>query len=436
MNDARPDRSLAIDVRARKLANGLEIVVSPMPHVHTATMMIGVRVGSRHETSDLNGISHFLEHMLFRGTAAHPSAFEFNLAVEELGGTLNAATCAEFTTYELTLPPEHVARGLEIISGIFYAPTLRNLEVEKRIVREEILEGVDEDGRDIDPDDLSHRALFGAHPLGYKIAGSEKTLARIHEAELRKWHAEHYVASKSVVAVAGAIEPDAIDRVVESVFSALPSGRYEPPIGFERAMAGPRLTFTESPGSQTDVRIAFPSVGERHPLRYPTELLFRVLDDGMSTRLFRTVVEDQGLAYEVFGGFDSFGDVGIAMVGASVEHTKTPEVVRTILELCKSLRDQPIAPQELAKAKKRALFELTATLDQPGAIAEMLAVDRLLGLDSTLERIAERIETVTSEQLQEAAIATIRPNFLQVVAVGQGSDKIERETKRIVQAFR
>jgi predicted Zn-dependent peptidase len=436
MNDARSKRPLAMDVRARRLPNGLDVAIAPMPHLRTATVMVGVRVGSRYETRELNGISHFLEHMLFRGTAAHPSAFEFNLAVEELGGTLNAATCADFTTYELTLPPEHIARGIEILSEIFYAPSLRNLEVEKRIVREEILEGVDEDGNDIDPDDLVHRAVFGVHPLGFKIAGHENSLDRFSETDLRAWHAKHYVASKSVVAVAGAIDPNEIDRVVQSAFANLARGEDESPIAFQQAMAGPRVSFTESPGSQTDVRVALPSVGERHPLRYPTELLFRVLDDGMSTRLFRTVVEDTGLAYETFGGFDSYGDIGLAVVGASIEHAKTPELVRTVLDLLKGLRDQPIEAHELAKAKRRALFELTATLDQADAIAEMLVVDRLFGLELTLEQIAARIETVTLEELTKAAIATIRPDFLQVVTVGNRSDRIERETKRIVQAFR
>ncbi len=436
MSEARSKRPLAMDVRARKLPNGLDVAIMPMPHLHTATVMVGVRVGSRHETRELNGISHFLEHMLFRGTAAHPSAFEFNLAVEELGGTLHAATCADFTTYELTLPPEHIVRGIEILSEIFYAPSLRNLEIEKRIVREEILEGVDEDERDIDPDDLAHFAVFGAHPLGFKIAGNEKTLDRFSEADLRAWHATHYVGRKSVVAVAGAVDPSEIDRVILSAFADLPRGENEAPTAFDKAMAGPRVSFTESPGSQTDVRIAFPSVGEGHPLRYPMELLFRVLDDGMSTRLYRTVVEDAGLAYETFGSFDSYGDTGLALIGASIEHTKTPELVRTVLGLLQELRDRPIAPHELAKAKKRALFELRAALDQADAVAEMWVIDRLLGLESDLERIASRIEAVTLDELTKAAIATIRPEFLQVVAVGNRNERIERETKRIVQAFR
>ncbi|MDQ3034811.1 MAG: insulinase family protein [Myxococcota bacterium] len=436
MISARASATLRLEVRARTLANGLPVAIAPMPHLHTATVMVGVRVGSRHESAALNGISHFLEHMVFRGTAEHPTAFEFNLAVEGLGGTLHAATRSDFTTYELTVPPEHVAEGIAILSEIFRGPTLRNLEVEKRIVREEILEGIDEDGRDVDPDDLVHRAVFGTHPLGAKIAGSEATLTRFTEADLRAWHAQHYVAKSSVVAVAGAIDADEIEHVIERCFGDLPSGRIELPPPFARAVRGPRFSYVDTTGSQTDVRVALPSVGERDPLRYPTELLLRVLDDGMSTRLFRTVVEDTGLAYETFGAYEPYDDVGLIVVGASIEHAKTAELVKTVLDLLARLRDGAIEPGELAKAKKRSIFELRCVLDDAEAIAESLVVERLFGIDLTLEQIARRIEAVTIEELALAARAAIRPDHLQVLAVGTLPEGIERETKRIVQAFR
>ncbi|UJR78854.1 M16 family metallopeptidase [Sandaracinus amylolyticus] len=425
-----------LDVRTRTLTNGLPIVVAPLPHLHTATLMVGVRVGSRHETTANAGISHFLEHMLFRGTAEHPTAHEFNLAVEELGGTLHAATRADFTTYELTVPPEHAIEGLAILAEIFGTPSLRNLELEKRIVREEILEGVDEDGRDVDPDDIAHRAVFGVHPLGAKIAGSETSLSKFGEADLRAWHAKHYVARNAVVVAAGAVDPDEITRTAERCFGILASGERQEPSPFTKPTRGPRFTYVDSTGSQTDVRVSLPSVGEKDPLRYATDLLTRVLDDGMSTRLFRTVVEDTGLAYETFGSFDPYEDTGLVVVGAAIEHNKTASLVTTVLDLLVGLRDRPIEPRELAKAKKRALFDLTAVLDDAEGIAEWLVMDRIFELGESLERIAERIDAVTLDDLAAAAQRTIRPDHLQVVAVGVLPESVERETKRIVQAFR
>lgn len=426
----------ALDVRTRLLANGLPLVVAPLPHLHTATLMVGVRVGSRHESPALAGISHFLEHMLFRGTQEHPTAHDFNLAVEELGGTLQAATRADFTTYELTVPPEHAAEGLAILAELFGEPTLRHLDLEKRIVREEILEGIDEDGRDVDPDDIAHRAVFGTHPLGSKIAGTEASLDRFGEADLRAWHARHYVAKNAVLVVTGDVDPDAIAHVGERCFGRIPSGERQEPPAFAKATRGPRFTYVDSTGSQTDVRVALPSVGEKDPLRPATDLLVRVLDDGMSTRLFRTVVEDTGLAYETFGSFDPYEDTGLVVVGAAIEHGKTASLVSTVLDLLVGLRERPIEARELAKAKKRALFDLTAVLDDAVGIAEWLVIDRLFELGESLERIAQRIEAVTLDDLAVAARRTIRPDNLQVVAVGVLPESIERETKRIVQAFR
>jgi predicted Zn-dependent peptidase len=428
--------SLAIDIRRQRLDNGLELAVVPLPHLHTVTIVVAVRVGSRYESAANNGISHVLEHMLFRGTAAYPSAFEFNLAVEELGGTLLATTQADVTTYELTLPPEHAAEGIAIVAGIFGPPSLRNLDLEKRIVREEILDGIDEDGHDVDADDLAIRALFGTHPLGFKIAGTEACLDRFDDASLRAWHAQHYVASNAVVVVAGAVDAAEIASVVSRRFGGIAPGARRMPAPAAAPIRGPRLSHIDGSGSQTDVRIVLPSVGETDPRLPGIGMLARILDDGMSTRLFRTIVEDTGLAYDAFGGHDAYEDVGVFVVGAAIEHRKTPTLVSTALEMLVQLRDGAIDPRELAKAKTRATFELRASLDAAAAIAEALAIDRAFGFVRGLEELAQRVEAVTLDDLAIAARQTIRPEHLQVVTVGMLSEGIERETRKIVQAFR
>jgi predicted Zn-dependent peptidase len=429
-------RSLDLEVRTIELPNGLAVAIAPLPHLHTVSLVVGVRVGSRYETGATNGISHFLEHMLFRGTAQHPTAYEFNLAVEELGGTLEAATGSDVTTYQLTLPPEHLEHGLAVTAEIFGEPTFRHVELEKRIIREEILESLDEDGREVDADDLAHRALFGSHPLGLKIAGTEATLARFGEADLRAWHARYYVARNASLAIAGAVDPTHAEALARRCFMPLREGTRHDPPAYTGAMRGPRWSYVASTGSQTEVRIALPSFGEHHPRKIAMELLARVLDDGMSSRLFRTIIEDTGLAYEAFGVFEPYEDVGILLVGAAIEHSKTAELVRTMLDLLAGLRDAPITERELRKVKTRALFDLRAMLDDSAAVAEMLAIHRLFGIDDSIAEIASRIEATTVDEIAAAARETIRPDHLQVVAVGALSDALERETRRIVQAFR
>ncbi|HEX4355182.1 MAG TPA: pitrilysin family protein, partial [Polyangiales bacterium] len=164
-------------VHRAALPNGLSVVTVPQPHLHSASVAVLVKVGARHETARTNGVSHLLEHMLFRGSARYPSAYALNRAIEELGGTLHGATHSDFTLFEVSLPPGNVQSGIEILGELFAKPSFAELAVEKRIVREEILEYLDEEGREVDPDNLSRELMFGTHPLGMTITGSLDNLA-------------------------------------------------------------------------------------------------------------------------------------------------------------------------------------------------------------------------------------------------------------------
>ena len=417
------------------LPNGLRIAVTPLPHLSTASIVCAVRVGSRYETREQNGISHFLEHMLFRGTAAHPTSYEFNLAIEELGGTLTASTHADFTTFDVTVPPEHAPRAAEIIAEVFGRPALRHLELEKGVVREEILETLDEEGRLVDADELSQHALFGEHPLGQPIGGSELAIEGLDEAALRAWHAQHYLAANTVLSVAGRVDADAFVAAATRAFGGIAAGerRIAPP--FVRAQEGPRFTYVDSVGSQTDVRIVLPAPGERDPRLPAMEILSRVLDDGMSTRLFRTIVEDTGLAYETFGDLIAYEDVGVFTVGASIAHDKTPELVRTLLSLLDGLRKGEIEPAEIERARRRYLFALRASVDDSASMAELAATSLLFENGESLDQLAARVSAVSIDDVRAVARDVLVPHALQVVAVGTLSERAEREARRIVERW-
>ena len=160
------------------LGNSLRVRLVPLPHLQSATVSFFVRVGSRYETAQTNGLSHFLEHMLYRGTEAHPAAHELNLAIERLGGTLEAATHVDFTSYDLTLPSETIAKGTELLAEVLRQPLLTELSTEKQIIREEILEELNEEGQQIDIDNVSRQLLYPNHPLGFSIAGPLENLDR------------------------------------------------------------------------------------------------------------------------------------------------------------------------------------------------------------------------------------------------------------------
>lgn len=390
----------------------------PLPHLHSVSVVAAVRVGSRYETPETNGLSHLCEHMLFRGTPSLPSAYAFNHALESLGGTLDASTHTDFTAYRIRLPVDAVAPALGVLAEIFDQPLFLGLDVEKNVVREEILEGLDEDGQDVAPDDLIHRAVFGDHPLGQKLAGPVANIERFTLEDLRSWHARHHGARNVVLAIAGPIDPAAMIGHVERAFGGLRSGERHVPPPFVSAVPGPRLLYVDSPGSQTDLRFALPTVGERHVIAPDLELLSRVLDDGLSARLFRSVVEDKGLAYEAFGGLDLFADAGMLLVGAACQHQSVLEVGAALMDLLRGLRDTPVTAVELEKARTRTLFELDAVVDDTASLAELAATNMLFEHGETLATLRARTEKVTLASLAEAARQTLVPTHLHGVAVG------------------
>lgn len=405
-------------VHRADLPNGLRVITVPQPHLHTATLAAFVKVGCRHESPRDNGLSHLLEHMLFRGSARYPNAHAVNRAFEELGGTLHGATHADSTLFEVTLPPSNVARGVEILGSLFCEPTFADLAVEKRIVREEILEYLDEDGREIDPDNLSRQLIFGAHPLGMTITGSMGNLDRFGTGDLAAHMQRYYVASNMVLCVAGAVDPRTVLRAALAAFGALPTGlpaMAAPPPALHK---GPRFSHVQSQGSQTDVRLCFTTFGASDPRYLALELLVRVLDDGMSTRLHRRICEELGLAYEVFATLEPYEECGVLDLGAAVEHGKVPVFARSALRLLAELADKPVSKAELDKAKRRYGFQLEATLDDSQTMCAHYGQRALLGQEGHLEALREQVQSVTASELRAAAREIFCQKRLHAVTVG------------------
>ena len=188
------------------LGNGLRVVVAPLPQLHRAHLALWARVGSRFERTDDNGISHFLEHMIYRGTQRVRSAHAVNLAFERLGGSLFASTQVDHGIFSLSLPPESLDPASALFGEVLSQPAFLDIDIERGIVLEEILEDLDDEGREVDPDNLSRALIYGDHPLGMTITGTEAHVRSFDEAALRRWHEAHYVANNVVLAFSGAVD--------------------------------------------------------------------------------------------------------------------------------------------------------------------------------------------------------------------------------------
>jgi len=417
-------------------ANGLRIVVVPQPHLQGATLSVFVKVGPRYERAEVNGVSHFLEHMLFRGTEQFATAYDLSLATERLGGTLEAATYADFTNYSISVPSEHAESGLELLAELLRAPRFLDLELEKKIVREEILADLSADGREVDIDNLSRMLLFGDHPLGFKITGDADNVDRLGLDDLREHLRVHYGASNTVVVATGAVEPVAIIAAAKRVLGALPRGQLtlleQPP----PARHGRRLWFIENDASQTEVRVCFRSFGGDDPDYMALKLLLRVLDDGMSTRLHRRMTDETGLAYEAFAALDSYEEVGVVELGASVEHDKVAEALSAMLAMMSELRDGQIAADELEKARTRYAWNLRRILDSAEDMAMYAGTQAVFGRNPELGLLLAECEHVTLLDLERAARRVIRRENAYVVCVGKVKKSVERAATKALESWK
>lgn len=400
------------------LPNGLRVVTVEMPHLHTAALVAYIKVGSRYESEETSGISHFLEHMLFRGTKSFPDSYELNDAMEELGGSLNATTCRDYTYFETRLPPESLSEGVRIYSEIFSSPRFVKLETERQAVLEELSSDLDEDGKLVCVDSLSRLALFPNHPLGFPIIGNQENIERFNKGTVERHFRKHYTAKNIILCAAGPVSHAALVEAARQHLGALSSGEEHVIARPTELPSGPRFHYIENSGSQTQLSLSFRTVGDQHPDFLGLQLLWRVLDDGMGARLHRRIYDDLGLAYEISAGLDPYADIGVFDIDAAVRHDNAPKLVREVLRLLAELRDQGPTEAELKKAKRRYALDLRTTLDSPEGMAGWFGGTALFNPPDDFEARIQKINAFTHEDLCRIAGEVFRPANLLVTAVG------------------
>lgn len=400
------------------LDNGLRVVVTEQPQLHRAHLALYVAVGSRFETEETNGLSHFLEHMLYRGTPSLRSAHEVNLAFEELGGFLYAATHVDFGVFSVTLPPESVAAASRLFGEVMRAPIFSDIDVEKGIVCEEILEDLDDEGRQVDADNLSRALIYPKHPLGFTITGDARNVRSFTEAHLRAHHAKHYTAANAVAVFSGAVSASEAFDLAAEAFGALPRGervRADCPVHTQKK---PRLKVQPNVSSQTELRLSFRAPGERAPERPALDMLMRILDDGMSTRLYHRICDTKGLCYDVSASYDGYEDDGVLDLAAGVQHARAATVTEELLALLGELATSGPSARELEKARRRAAWDTRAMKDSPEDLGGYFGCGLLFDRFDTPEQLLEKHLAVTADEIGALAATLARPERLNAVAVG------------------
>ena len=414
------------------LPNGLRLVSIETPHLHTASIALYARVGARYETRRTNGLSHFVEHMLFRGSQGFASSYALSSAIESVGGTLYAETGRDYSLYQIPLHPNELPRGLEIMGDLFAGPLFSDIELERQIILEEILEDLDEDGRNINLDDLSRGTIWGDHPLGFPITGPVANVKRFRTEDVRDHFQQFYGASNMVLCLAGPLSHAQIAPLAAQAFARLPRGRRAHPRPARVHGTGPRFRTLQNESAQVQVQLVWQGVPDSDPDYVALSALSRVLDDGMSTRLHYQICDQKGLAYQVSGGIEPLHDTALLEVDAACAPEKLPDLVAEALSLLGRFRTERVADADLAKAKRRYRGDIEAGYDDLDGLSGWYGGTELFYKPRTHAERVKRFEAVTAEQIQRVARRVLQPRRLTVAAVGSLTPAIKRSVRAAV----
>lgn len=407
-----------LSVARHTLSNGLRIIVLKLPHLHSVAHALMVRSGPRYETPEQNGISHLVEHLLFRGTERHPSSFAINSAVEALGAEINGLTQRDATTIHMTVPPRTALEGLELLGEICTRPILTGLEVERQVVIEEILDSLDASGTECDMDTLARQAMWSSHPIGMSVAGTPKTVEGITIEECRAHYERTFVARNSVLCVAGPVSEEDVFEVAERAFSAMPAGEVLPELGHPKAADDLPIQVQETDDSQVSVSLSFPAPHENDQRFSTLFVLRRILDDGLASRLRQALCEQGGLTYSMSASIDAYSDIGALDIDMSCSPRKLIKAMRRLLETLRAIAEDGVTQEELNRAQIRHKAELEFGLDDPSELCGWYGATELIGCRSSYEDRLTEVLATTKEDIQALARELFQPDRALLTLVG------------------
>ena len=409
--------------RRTVLPNGLTVLSESMPGVRSVAFGAWVRAASLHEPRELMGVSHLLEHMVFKGTARR-SAKQIALELEALGGSLDAYTSREHTVYQARVLDEHLEVAADVIGDFVFGPSLRatDLDLERKVVLEEI--GMVDDTPDDLVFELHSEALWGAHPYGYSILGTRDTVSSLRTADLRALHERAYHPSQLIVAASGHVEHDslleALHRTGWTSHAGGDPSRLTVPLPVAQP---PQRRHVARDGAQTHIVVGTTTVAHEDPRRHAVILLSTLLGGGMSSRLFQRVREELGLAYSVYT-FQSFhADVGMHGVYVGTGPETAREALEAIHVELAQIAEAGLPDAELAMGKSQLKGQITLSLESVTSRMYRCAGVELYGEPfRTLDEMLALVDAVTPEQIAEVARTYFAPERQTVVSLGPGDD--------------
>ena len=390
----------------KTLQNGLRLVTVPMSSFESATVLVMVGAGSRYETKQNNGISHFLEHMAFKGTEKRPSALDISSLIDGMGGESNAFTGKETTGYYIKSSAGQLEVCLDILSDMLKNSKLAQEEIdrEKGVILEEINLYEDMPARKIG--DIYERLLYGNTPLGWDIAGEKDVVRSLKREDFVKYMGSLYSASNIVVVVAGGVETKKVEELGEKYFSDMKRFDTKGYSKVAEKQDKPELMLKQKDTEQMHIAIGVRTVSIESPDRFPLAVLSSILGGGMSSRLFHEVRERRGLAYYVRSSSDHFVDAGSFVTTSGLDPKRAEEGVRVIVDEYRKFAEGKagITPSEFKKAKEYLKGHFVLELEDSRAVAGFYSSQELLEKEVlNPDQLLEKIDRVTVEEVEEVA---------------------------------
>jgi len=411
------DSSKVRDVEVSTLPNGFRVITERMPYVRSVAVGIWMGTGSRQESPEENGVSHFIEHMVFKGTSTR-SAEEIARSVDAIGGNLDAFTAKELVSFNAKVIDEHLPRVFDILADMVLNPLFQeqDIEKEKGVVLEELKMEND------NPEYLVHEVFTGNfwrdHPLGRPILGTRETVKRFNREMIDRYYRKVYVPSNIIVTAAGNLTHEQLVALAGARFASLSADGSAPQS--PRPSTHARLTLRNKKAlEQAHVCLGVPCYPLSHEKRHAAYVLNTVLGGGMSSRLFQNIREKRGLAYAVFSETNSYRDTGCLVVYAGTSIETAREVVRLILDEFRTLKQERVGEEELRRAKDNLKGSLVLGLEStPSRMVHLARQQLCFGRFFTLDEMIEKVEAVTAGDVQQAAQLFFDPRNIALTILG------------------
>jgi predicted Zn-dependent peptidase len=405
------------------LENGLRLLTVRMSHVQSASMGFFMNVGSRYESEELSGASHFIEHMVFKGTERHPTAWDIANAIEGQGGMFNASTGLEATLFWAKVAAPYLYDTLDVLCDMLLHATFDPLEMEKEraVITEEINYSLDA------PDSLvqllANQLHWPDHPLGRDVAGSRNSVAAMSRESLLDFMVTHYQPGQTILGLAGQVNHEEVIDWAESTLAKWEPSPLQPWEPAPAEQPGPKLQVASKDTEQAHISVSFSAMSRRDPNRWILRLLNVILGEGMRSRLFQEVRERLGLAYSVDSFVSMFHDTGTIGIYAGVGFDRVEEALRALTDQLDRMRQEPVPVEELEAAKAFVRGRLALSLEDSFSVASWYTRQMLLGPEVlNPDEVIERLNAVQPSDIQAVAQALFQEQRLNLAIVGPFAD--------------